>query len=57
MIETIERLSRGESRVVDDFVKARKFWTEFFGIHRDASVKELADALGHAQSQFETLLD
>ena len=57
MIPAIDRLSAGDTSVVDAFVKAREFWKVFFEAHKQENVEDLANSLSNAQAAFEHLLD
>jgi hypothetical protein len=57
MISVIARLSAGDKEIVEAFVKARKFWEDFFEAHKNENVDGLAKSLDMAQARFEGLLD
>jgi hypothetical protein len=56
MLALVERMLKGDTKVVDDFQKAVGFWREFFAKNRDLNDKDLATEIGHAQTGFEILL-
>jgi hypothetical protein len=56
MLALIEKLLKGDTRVVSNFQKAVDFWRDFWVTGRDLSDEDLAREIGHAQTGFETLL-
>jgi hypothetical protein len=56
MLALIEKLLKGDTRVVSNFQKAVEFWRDFFITRRDLSDADLASEIGHAQSLFEDAL-